>query len=328
MPTGVPYSDALAEMIDVLDDFVPKPAPPPPLPEAGISVAGLTERSVGLGGLRGLDFQDGFQTAELKAVRLDALVRYELWGDTPASATDAVAGVGADLLKARQTPGLKGVLKLDLETVQPPSFAASLNAWRVEAFYRVLYEYHYQDAGEAESLIARIPVDFEPEEPTSPTEETVVTDEMTRWDDHAAPALVVRGPFGIGALRALSFFPGAEPSGTVTVTRTFDGAPGAPQPFVALDAFLDAVAGPDAAARHARIVFATMGDFLTALGAPGDPVALGDWNQDTITDLYRPRSIAVVPALRLPKAVDRFEIVYGGAALDQVGVVYLRATRG
>jgi hypothetical protein len=328
MPNGVPYGDALAEMIDLFKHFLPAPAPPPPLPEPGVSVAGLTERSVGLGGLRGLDFRDGFQTAELKAVRLDAVVRYELWGDTPASATNTVAGVGADLLNARETPGGKRILKLDLETVQPPSFAASLNAWRVEAFYRVLYEYQYQDAGDAESLIARIPVDFEPEEPTSPTEETLVTDETTRWDDHAAPALVVRGPFGIGALRALSFFPGAEPSGTVTVTRTFDGAPGAPQQFFALDAFLDAVTGPDAAARHARIVFATLGDFLTALGLPGDAVVLGDWNQDAIPDSYLPRSIAVVPALQLPKALDRFEIVYGGGALDEIGVVYLRATRG
>jgi hypothetical protein len=328
MPNGVPYGAALAKMIDLLDldHFVP--APLPPLPKPGISIAGLTERSVGLGGLRGLDFRDGFQTAELKAVRLDALVRYELWGDTPFSATAAVAGVGAGLLGARDTLYLKGVLKLDLETVQPPAFAPSLNAWRVEAFYRVLYEFQYQDAGDAESLIARIPVDFEPEEPTSPTEETVVTDEMTRWDEQAAPALVVRGPLGIGAIRALSFFPGAEPSGTVTVTRTFDGAPGVPAPFVALDAFLDAVAGPDAATRHARLVFATVGDFLTALGAPDDAVTLGDWNQDKIADLYLPRSIAVVPPLQLPKAVDRFEIVYGAAQLDEVGVVYLRATRG
>jgi hypothetical protein len=55
---------------------------------------------------------------------------------------------------------------------------------------------------------------------------------------------------------------------------------------------------------------------------------IGDWDQDGVADLYAPRSRAVEPPLQLATAADRFEIVYGGAALDQPAIVYLRATRG
>src|SRR5947208_2718486 len=148
---GAPYGDALAGMLAVLEDFVP--ASPAPLPDAAVSVAGLSERSVGLGGLRGLDFRDRFEVGELKAIRLDALAR---------------------------------------------------------------------------------------------------------WDDLAAPPLVVRGPFGIGALDVLSWFAAQAPTQPVSIARTFAGAGGAPQPFAALDAFLDAIAGPAPQTRHATLAFAAL----------------------------------------------------------------------
>jgi hypothetical protein len=323
---AVPFGAALAEMLALLDDFVPAPAPP--FPDAAISVASVSERSAGLGGLRGMEFRDRFQVAELKAVRLDALVRYDLWGGTPVSATQAASTVNAGLVGARDTLRGQGVLKLNLEGVEAPDFAASLNAWRVAASYRVLYEFPYQDAGGAESLLATIPIDFEPEQSGGPTEETVVTDELTRWDDDGAPSLVVRGRFGVGGLLVLSWFSAAAPTGAVSITRTFDGAAGPPDPFASLDAFLDAVSGPDPMSHHATVNFATLVDFLAAVGAAGVPVALGDWDQDGVTDLYLPRSRTVLPPLQLASAVDRFEIAYTDPALDQPGVVYLRATRG
>jgi hypothetical protein len=323
---AVPFGAALTEMLALLDDFVPAPAPP--LPDAAISVAGVSERSVGLGGLRGLEFRDRFQVAELKAVRLDALVRYDLWGGSPLAATQAASTINAGLLGARDTLRGQGVLKLSLEGVEPPDFAAPLNAWRVAARYRVLYEFPYQDAGGAESLIATVPIDFEPEAAGAPHEETVVTDELARWDDDGAPPLVVRGRFGVGGLLVLSWFSAAAPTGAVSVTRTFEGAAGPPDAFASLDAFLDAVSGPDPASRHAMVNFATLVDFLAAVGGAGVPVALGDWDEDGVTDLYVPRSRAVLPPLRLATAAERLEIAYGDPALDQPGVVYLRATRG
>jgi hypothetical protein len=327
MATGAaPFGEALAEMLGILDDFLPGAVAP--LPDASISVANLSERSVGLGGLRGLEFRERFQVAELKALRLDALVRYDLWGDSPGAATQAAGNVGAGLLGARDTLASQGILKLGLEGLDAPDFAASLNAWHVGALYRVLYEFPYQDAGGAESLVVRIPIDVPPEEPGAAIEETVVTDEMTRWDDDAAPALVVRGPFGVGALLGLSWFSAAAPTGGVTVTRTFDGASGAPAAFGSLDAFFDAVSGFAPLERHGSVAFPTLVDFLVAIGAAGVPVAIGDRDADGVLDLYVPRSRVVLPPLVLETEADRMEVAYGAVALDQPAVVYLRATRG
>jgi hypothetical protein len=327
MANGAPYGDALAGMLALLDDFVP--ASPAPLPAAGISVASLAERSVGLGGLRGLEFRNRFEVGELKAIRLEALVRYDLWGDSPGSAAQAAAGVSAGLLGARDDLAAHGVLKLNLESLEEADFAASLNAWRTAALYRVLYEFPYQDAGGSESLIARIPVELEPEEAgAAAPEETVVTDELARWDDLAAPALVVRGPFGVGALDVLAWIAAQAPTQPVSITRTFTDAPGLPQAFAALDAFLDAIAGPTPATRHAVLAFPALPDFLAAIGPAGPPTALGDWDQDGAADLYIPRTRAVLPPVLLPEPEDRLEITYGGAALDRPAVVYLRATRG
>ena len=324
---GAPYGDALAGMLALLDDFVP--ASPPPLPDAAISVASLTERSVGLGGLRGLGFRNRFEVGELKAIRFDALVRYDLWGDSPGSATQAVAGVSAGLLGARDDLAGQGVLRLRLEGVEQPDFAATLNAWRAAALYRVLYEFPYQDTGGAESLIARVPIELEPEAAAAgPPEEMVVTDELTRWDDDLAPPLVVRGPFGDGALDVLSWFAAQAPKASESITRTFDGATGAPQALASLDAFLDAIAGPTPAVRHGAIAFPALPDFLAAVGAAGPATALGDWDEDGAVDLYLPRTRAMLPPVLLPEPGDRLEITYGGAALDRPAVVYLRATRG
>jgi hypothetical protein len=317
----------------------PDPPPDPPLPKNEISVAGLSERSVGIGDLRGLDFHNGFEVGELKAIRLDALVRYDLWGNSPGSATESATFVSTRLLEARDALAGKGVLRLHLENVEQPTFAGAVNAWRAAALYRVLYEFPYKDAGGAESLIARIPIEFEPESgDAAPPEETVVTDELTRWDDLAAPPLVIRGPYGIGELDVLSWFDGQAPSASVSLTRTFDGAPGPPVPFdsstTALDAFLDLIAGPAPALRHGTLVFETipgspaLASFLDAIGTAGPTTALGDWNEDGDTDLYAPRTRTVVPPVLLPELGDRLEITYGGTALDQPAVVYLRATRG
>jgi hypothetical protein len=324
---GAPYGDALAGMLALLDDFVP--ASPAPLPDAGISIASISERSVGLGGLRGLEFRNRFEVGELKAIRLDAMVRYDLWGDSPGSATQAAAGVSAELLGARDDLARQGVLRLRLESVEQPDFTGALNAWRTAALYRVLYEFPYQDAGGAESLIARVPIELEPEAPgVAPPEATVVTDELTRWDDDAAPPLMVRGPFGVGAVNVLSWFAAQAPTAPVSITRTFDGAQGVPQAFLSLDAFLDAIAGPAPAVRHGTVTFPALPDFLAAVGPAGPATALGDFDEDGVTDLYLPRTRAAMPPVLLPEPADRLEITYGGAALDRPAVVYLRATRG
>jgi hypothetical protein len=321
-----PFGDALAQMTSLLDPFKSDPASPPPAgPAPAVSVANLTQRSVGIGGLVGLDVRDGWQVGELKAIRLDALVRYDVWGDDPATAAQAATDINARLLGARDTLRTNGVLKLDLASVDAADFAASLSAWRVGAQYRVLYEFPYKDTGGAESLISRIPIGVEPEDPTDGLgETTVVTDDLVRWDKLLTPPLVVRGPASVGALLVLAT--GSAPAGTVTVTRTSGDATALPATFTSFDTFLDNTAGPHPQLEEAVIAFTTVDEFLVAIGSAGSPVELGDGDKNV--HVYRPRSLPVVPRLELPAARDRLEIAYSGEQLDSSTVIYLRATRG
>jgi hypothetical protein len=325
-----PLSQVVSAMLDVLHDFLP--AAPPPLPAAGVSLVSVVERSVGIGNYRGDDVIGSFGIRELKGVRLDALVRYQLWAGGPVDADQAALDLNTALLAARDTLRAAGVLRLSLEAAQLAELQGSINAWRKVADYRVLYEFPYVDTGGAESLIARIPIDAALDDPSLASEVTIVTDEMTRWSneptaDPAAPPLTARGPFSIATLASLSFLT-TPPTGTVTITRTFDGAQGGPVPFLDLPTFIDAVSGDEPAERHARVVLASIGAFLADLGAPGPPVELGDWDANTNIDAYELRTLAIEPPIELPGLRDRFEIAYEQGALEEVGVVYLRASRG
>lgn len=310
-------------MLGRLDDYLPIASPP--LPAPSVSVASVKERAVGLGNRRGTETRGSFAVVELKGIRLDALARFQLWASGPAEAETAMTSLNTNLMADRDELWTKGFLRLALEATPPADLVpAPISAWRKHADYRVLYEYPYTDTDGAESLIARIPVGID----SKFGESTTVTDEMVRWDNQDAPPLVVRGRFSVGGLSALVFIHGPGPSGTVTLMRTFDGATGAPATHAPLAAFLAAVAGSNAPERHAQVTFASLSDFLAAFSAAGDPVALGDWDADGVPDEYQPRTLALEPAIQLPGAADRLEIIYQSAAFDQVAVVYLRATRG
>ncbi len=319
-------NDAVAEMRARLAGFLPPPQPP--LPEPSLVVASMDERAVGLGNRRGSETRGSFSILELKGIRLDALVRFQLWAGDPVQAETAAANLHTALMTNRDSLQGLGFLRLALEASPPAELVAPVNAWRKLAEYRVLYEYRYQDTDGAESLIARIPIHSDPELRGSPQRETtVVTDEMVRWDNQDAPGLVMRGRFSIGRLSALAFIPGPAPSGAVTLTRTFDGAFGPPTVHPTLTAFLAAVAGSNPTDLHAQVIFLSLNDFLTALGAVDDAMTLGDWNADSTPDNYESRSLVLDPAIQLTGAGDRFEIAHQNAALNQVAVVYLRATR-
>ena len=58
-----------------------------------------------------------------------------------------------------------------------------------------------------------------------------------------------------------------------------------------------------------------------------EPVTMGDWNTDGISDIYEPRTVTFNPMIELPGPSDRLEITYQSAAFDQIAVVYLRALR-
>jgi hypothetical protein len=323
MSNGSPSLDqVVAAMLGRLDDYLPMPSAS--LPAPSVSVASVRERSVGLGNRRGTETRGSFAVVELKGIRLDALVRFQLWAAGPAEAETAMTILNAQLMTARDPLRAAGVLRLALEAAPPGDFVLAVSAWRKQADYRVLYEYPYMDTDGAESLIARIPVGTDSEFSDS----TTVTDEMVRWDNQSAAALVMRGRLSIRRLSALVFIPGAAPSGTVTLARTFDGAVGPPPIHPDLPTFLAAITDPDHPAREGRVTFASLSAFLAALSAAGSAVTLGDWNEDGLPDNYQSLALTIEPAIKLPSAVDRLEIAYENSALDQVAVVYLRATRG
>ena len=213
-PPAAPTLDtAVQAMLGILSAYLPAPAGPLPAPT--ISVTSLTERTAGMGNYRGTEARGEFPAVELKGIRVDAVTRFQLWAQDPAQADTDVTALASQLAVDADTLWGKGFLKFTLDAVPPAEVIPSLTAWRKHADYRVLFEYAYTDAG-TDSLIAQIPIDID-------GEKTLVTDEMTRWDQEHAPALVVRGPFTAGTLSLLLFVPGVKPTGSVTVTRTFDG---------------------------------------------------------------------------------------------------------
>jgi hypothetical protein len=321
-----PLDQVVAAMRDILDDYLPPPAAS--LPAPGVFAVSITERSVGLGNWRGMETRGVFPLIALKGVRLDAVVRFQLWAANPNDAETAMTDLTARLMADRDALFTSGILKLALETSPPADLIDSLGAWRKTGEFRVLYEFHYEDTDGAESLISRIPIAGDLEVMDSPERETtVVTDEMVRWDNEAAPTLAVRGPIRAGGFSALSFVPGPMPSGTITLTRTFDGAAGTPAIHLTLADFLSAVTLPDTPGNHAQFTFASLTDFLAAFGSAGDPVTLGDWDLDGVADSYQAGVLDIVPAIRLPKVTDRLDIAYQNASFDQVAVVYLRLKR-
>lgn len=320
-----PLEGVVAGLLAALQPYLPAPAPP--LPAASVSVLGVTVRSAGLGGLRGFETLGSFAVRALKGIRVEAVVRFTLWGAEPGDVDAAIDALHGRLLAARDALWTAGVLRFTSEGGAIAERIPSLDGWRRIADYRALYEYRYQDSEDAESVIARIPIHSDLEVRDSlPRETTVVTDEIIRWDNEAAPVLTVRGPATICGLVLLDSLPAPLPGVGVTLLRTFDGASGAPTPVAALADFLAALADPSAPARHIQLTFGTLGDVLAAFTAI-DEITLGDWNGDGLPDRYRIRTLAFDPVVALPSVADRLEIAYQAAAFDRVGVLYLRAAR-
>jgi hypothetical protein len=250
---------------------------------------------------------------ELKGGRLDAVARFELWAAQPGAVEQAIQDLIARLLADREMLWTVGFLRIALEATSSSENVPAIPAWRQTADVRVLYEFHFEDSDESQGLIARIPIHVN----STYNELTTVTDEMTRWDNQAAPSLEVRGPATISALSALVFVAGAAPGGTVTLTRTFDGASGPPAQFATLAAFLAAVSGANPQ-RNAQLVFASWNSFMAIFAPSGTPVTLG-------ADSYSPLQAALSPAIALPGFDDALGIKYQRTALEVNAVAYLRA---
>ncbi len=314
-------------MLQHLNDRLPPPDPSPPPsapPNASLSLVSVVERAVGLGSHVGVDQRGPFSVAALKGIRLEAVARYQLWAETPSDVEQAINDLIAQLLGDRDMLRQAGFLRLALKHTGASENVFSEDAWRQSVEFEVLFEFPFVDADDAESLIARIPIAIRDQF----NESTLVTGDLTRWDNESAPSLSLRGPLSIALLSALAFVPGTAPAGSVTLTRTFDGAAGPTPTHPDLATFLAAVTDPNNPAREGQVVFASLSNFLSAFTNAGDPVTLGDWDENLLLDEYQSLELAINPPVKLPNITDRLEIVYDlTPSATDFAVVYLGVKR-
>jgi hypothetical protein len=321
MTTAAPPLDAIAAaMLGFLTPFLP--AAGGGLPAPTVMMISLRERSAGIGGRIGTDMVAGLGIISLNGIRLEGTARFQLWAAGPADLDAAVSTLTAAILAADVDLRKNGFVRISLKST-PASEQIADVGWRRNVDYRVLFEFPYRDTEDAESLLARIPIHIDSEY----NESMLITDAMARWDQLLADPLVHRGRSSVATISALSFLPLPAPSGSVTLLRTSDTAQGAPSTHATLPAFLAATAGASPAETHASVTFASVDGFLAALGPIGDPLTLGDWNEDAITDAYQSRTLAIDPPMQLAGVADRFEIRYETPPFDTVGVLYLRLAR-
>ncbi len=104
-PSG---SQVIDDMLSMLTHFLP----PPPLgvPAPGVSIVSLAQTGIGLGNWRGNEVIGTFGAVALKGGRLDAVVRFELWGNGPGAVDSDMTGLQARLLAARDMLRASGFL--------------------------------------------------------------------------------------------------------------------------------------------------------------------------------------------------------------------------
>jgi hypothetical protein len=316
-------SDALAAMMSALQPFVP--AQIGGLPKPTVTVAKAEIRPSGIGNYVGASPSGSIAAVEHHAMRVQAVARFSLWGVAADDVEDGVTALNASIFAKRADLAAQGFLKLSFDGSAPSEQTKDATTWRRFADYDLLYEFPYEDDGGAAGLILPIAAK---DTPTGAKWST--TADFGRWDDAAAPPFLLRGPAIFTEIAALAFVakPASPPSGKVTITRTFDGAP-APADAGNLATFMAQTTASPAPERNAFVSFASVSDLLAQFTADGTPIAMGDREGDGTADTYVPRHVVLPAPLVLASVADRLELTYadGNSKFDQIAVVYLRAVR-
>jgi hypothetical protein len=314
-------SDVLAAMLSAFQPLVP--AQVAGLPKPSLAMARAEMRNAGIGNYVGSTGHGSIVATDQQAVRVRATMRFTLWGFVAFDVDDAVTALTSNILTKRSDLAAQGFLKLSFDGSSPPEETKQPIAWRRFADYDVLYEFPYEDVGGASGLIHPI----QSQEAATGAGWNVLGD-LGRWDDQETPVFSIRGQSIITELAALTFFadPLHPPTGSVTITRTFDGAP-APADAGTLVQFLANITNASAPARNQFVSFASPSALLAQFVSDGAPIAMGDRNNDGIPESYVPTHVVFPAPLVMTSVTDRFELSYSQAKFDQTGVLYLRVVR-
>jgi hypothetical protein len=312
-------SDVLASMMNALQPFVP--AQVAGLPQPSLTFARAEFCAAGIGNFIGASARGSIGGVEQHAVRVQAVARFSLWGFAPFDVDQSVNALTTSIFAQRSDLQARGFLKLAFDETTHLEQTRDTAAWRRFADYDMLYEFPYEDVGDAASLILPV-VATE----TGTGDGFSVTGNLGRWDDQAAPTLSIRGQATITELAALSFFanPADPPTGAVTITRTFDGAP-VPADAGTLPAFLSQITSTAAPIRNVFVSIASVSNLLAQFTPDTTPFGMGDRDQNGIPDSYVPTHLVLPAPLLLGSVKDRLEFSYGQSKFDRSGVVYLRA---
>jgi hypothetical protein len=309
MSAAGPLNSVVSSLLGLLDDFLP-PSPVGPLPNPSVQLVTFTQREVGLGQWRGTETRADLAVVALKGVRLDAIARYQLWAADANAASAAIGDLQGRLLGSREALRGLGVLDLRAHEMAGPAFEAGAPGWYATLDFRVLFEFQYQDDDGASSIIARIPVDLDPERAGSPDREHLeVTDAMVRWDELAAPELVLEAARGfprVGHLSVLALLP-ALPADPADPTA-WHGAP----VVLALE---------QSGVRRQR-VFATVREFVGAFSPDGSAELGGD---TYVGGTLEPSAAGFPGPVTLTRPGDVLTVTYSAASFDDGAVLYLRA---
>ncbi|WP_157357406.1 hypothetical protein [Amycolatopsis nigrescens] len=326
--TGPALTDVVGEMLAVLGARLPGPLPT--LPEPNVTLERVAEKLVGIGNHRGTESTGTLGTRTVRGGRLDARVRFQIWGGTASAVDTAVLTLHSDLLDDRDVLRGLGFLKLNASGTTLAEHVDPVGGWRKTTSFDALYEYSYVDSSDADSLITRIQLTTDPERAGGPgRERETETDSIIRWDSENAPPLVITGPMRVDRITALAFDPGPPIGGQVRLLalRSMDGTGGPIVHLPDLATFLAATGGAHPAEANADVTL-TPAELFTQLGAAGPGLDLGDWNTDGVVDSYAGFDRPLDQPIVLPTWSDRLICSYlppgPGAGLDQTAVVYLR----
>ncbi len=255
----VPPIRPLADLIPALEKLsgkdlgVPQePLSPSPAyqlltdPCSGLSLVRVERQPVGLGHQVGSHGSGPTALVPLLGDRLQAVVRFEVWGAKNRDVDLAIDDLHRVLLVLKEGMRALGFLSLDVADTSLARYTPEVGAWCKSTSYEVVYEFLYPDPDAAGGLIARIEAEIN----GLAKESMVVSHGMVLWSEHSAPPLEIHGgaPCTIRDLVLVYHWPEGSASGPVVIEAQFqrDGISAFTyyKEYVNFDEFLGAFAPP------------------------------------------------------------------------------------